>query len=151
MSDTKSSSLARSSTLAAGTLGAGVLLAGVSLGSIGCEDALKNVKAPDALLDRVDLLEAPSASKLARYACHEWVGNSSVCEATLGSKPKKSNMRFSFDVVFDLNLRIRAVAEAHRLPVLDAWQMLMARPDRAARGAKKEPTAAREIMRRLIE
>ena len=103
MSDTKSSSLARSSTLAAGTLGAGVLLAGVSLGSIGCEDALKNVKAPDALLDRVDLLEAPSASKLARYACHEWVGNSSVCEATLGSKPKKSNMRFSFDVVFDLN------------------------------------------------
>jgi len=93
----------RRTAFAISTLGAGVLLAGVGLGSIGCEDALKNVKAPDALIDRIDLLEAPSANKLARYACHQYLGSEGVCEATLGSKPKKSNMRFSFDVVFDLH------------------------------------------------
>jgi hypothetical protein len=103
MSHLKTNPTPRRSTHALRTLGAGTLLACIGLGSVGCEDVLKNVKAPDALLDRIDLLEAPSANKLARYACHEWVGNSSVCEATLGSKPKKSNMRFSFDVVFDLN------------------------------------------------
>jgi len=103
MSQKNPANTPRRSTFAFGTLGAGVLLAGVGLGSVGCEDALKNVKAPDALLDRIDLLEAPGANKLARYACHEYLGSSSVCEATLGSKPKKSNMRFSFDVVFDLH------------------------------------------------
>ena len=103
MSNLKSTPKTRRATYALSTLGAGAALACVSLGSMGCEDVLKNVKAPDALLDRIDLLEAPGAMKLARYACHQWVGSASVCEAAVGSKPKKSNMRFSFDVVFELN------------------------------------------------
>lgn len=77
-------------------------LALVALGSTGCEDAIKGVKAPDALLDRIDLLESPSANKLARWGCHEYIG-SGTCEALGIDKPKKSNMRFSIDAVFDLN------------------------------------------------
>lgn len=77
-------------------------LATVGLGATGCDEVLKSVDAPRANFLGIDLLEAPGANKLARYACHEYIGSSGICESTLGSKPKKSNMRFSFDVVFDL-------------------------------------------------
>jgi len=78
----------------------GLSLAAAS--SIGCGTDLLGVKAPEAALNRVDLLEAPSANKLARWGCHQYLG-SSVCNAVGIDKPKKSNMRFSIDAVFDLD------------------------------------------------
>jgi hypothetical protein len=85
------------------------LLPGAALGlalavgtSLGCDGDLLGVKAPQASLDRVDLLESPSANKLARWGCHQYL-DSSTCNALGIDKPKKSNMRFSIDVVFELN------------------------------------------------
>jgi hypothetical protein len=85
------------------------LLPGAALGlalavgtSLGCDGDLLGVKAPQASLDRVDLLESPSANKLARWGCHQYL-DSSTCNALGIDKPKKSNMRFSIDAVFDLN------------------------------------------------
>jgi len=68
-------------------------------------DALANgVKAPTSGLNRVDLVESPSLNKLLNFSCHNYLGaSSSACQlAGWNSPPRKSDLRFSFDIVFDL-------------------------------------------------
>ncbi len=97
-----SSTPASTSTRAAAA--AGLLLGALAMGigATGCEDIKSVVKAPEANLDRIDLLESPNANQLARWACFEWVGRS-TCELAGFDKPKKENLRFSFDIVFALH------------------------------------------------
>lgn len=85
------------------------LLPGAALGiafaaatSVGCGTDLLGVKAPEAALNRVDVLQSPSANKLLRWGCHEYLG-SSTCNALGVNSIQTSNMRFSLDVVFDLD------------------------------------------------
>ncbi|MAY79420.1 MAG: hypothetical protein CL930_01405 [Deltaproteobacteria bacterium] len=73
----------------------------LTMGMIGC-DAVKNVVGeilpPDAEFSRVDLKDKPTARELARYACHQAGGNSTIC----GNNISKDKLLFSFDIVFDL-------------------------------------------------
>ena len=79
---------------------AGIVL--VAASSIGCGTDLLKVQAPQASLNRVDLLQSPSANKLARWGCYEYLSDS-VCEVAGLNSINTDNMRFSIDVVFDLD------------------------------------------------
>ncbi len=68
----------------------------------GCGTDLLGVKAPTASLDRVDLLQSPSANKLTRWACYEYI-DANTCSAIGLNNINTDNMRFSIDVVFELN------------------------------------------------
>jgi hypothetical protein len=82
--------------------GAALGLALVAGSSVGCGADLLGVKAPQASLNRVDLLQSPSANKLLRWGCYEYF-DSTVCQALDINSIDQSNMRFSIDVVFDLD------------------------------------------------
>lgn len=85
-----------------------LLLAATTLPLAGCsalaEALAGGVKAPTSGLNRVDLVESPSLNKLLNYSCHNYLGgSSSACQlAGWNNPPRKSDLRFSFDVVFDL-------------------------------------------------
>jgi hypothetical protein len=81
--------------------GAAIGLA-IAASSAGCGTDLLGVKAPEASLNRVDLLQSPSANKLARWGCFEYF-DSSWCQAAGLSRIDTDNMHFSIDVVFDLD------------------------------------------------
>jgi len=70
----------------------------------GCEvlgDIADGVEPPTASLERVDLVHAPEAMELAAWQCHESFDDF-FCQGDLSDKPKKSNLLYSFDLVFDL-------------------------------------------------
>ncbi|MBL8617457.1 MAG: hypothetical protein JNM72_17745 [Deltaproteobacteria bacterium] len=70
----------------------------------GCDVAQKlGVKTPEAGLNRVDLVKSPSANKLLSWGCFEYFGSATCQVAGFNNKPDRDNMRFSFDIVFDLN------------------------------------------------
>lgn len=83
------------------------LLGALTLGLGGCgavEKILENPpELPGASLRKVDLVKAPSVEQLAAWACFDYGGDANTC-GLLGfhSKPKKRQMQFSFDLVFDL-------------------------------------------------
>lgn len=92
-------------------LASGLLLA-TTLPLAGCkalQDAINNVEdgvsSPTSGLNRVELTQAPSFNKLMRWSCYSYLGSSASTTCPLAgwnSKPGKSEMQFSFDIVFDL-------------------------------------------------
>jgi hypothetical protein len=77
------------------------LLGCVGLG--GCEqlEGILDVKAPKAALNRLDLTKNPSVEQMAGWGCEEFVGQQ-LCDVVGLNKPNKTQMQFSFDIVFDL-------------------------------------------------
>lgn len=78
------------------------------LGLTGCDQLgvgkigeVLGVEAPEASLNRVELLKSPSTTDLVGYGCVELLGESACALAGLESPPKR-DLQFSFDVVFDL-------------------------------------------------
>jgi hypothetical protein len=69
---------------------AGGAAAGLAVGT-GCSGVL-GVQPPTAELNRVDLVQSPSAEDMALYAC----------DGYCGAAPRKQDLLFSFDLVFDL-------------------------------------------------
>ena len=73
---------------------------------VGCDEAEKvvgEIVAPGASLNRVDLIDAPSAKEFARYSCHRLLDvPTELCKQVVGNNINPDNMRFSFDIVFDL-------------------------------------------------
>jgi hypothetical protein len=86
------------------------LLGGAVLGACffttqGCTElakSLSSVKAPSVAMNRVDLLDAPTARQSAAWACYEWLDNTTCQLAGFDEKPTKNQMRFAFDLVLDL-------------------------------------------------
>ncbi len=75
----------------------------LSVASSGCAVAEKfGVVAPDASLNRVDLVKSPSANKMLNWSCFEYFDSATCAIAGYDSKPARDSMRFSFDIVFDL-------------------------------------------------
>ncbi len=78
---------------------------GLGLGAsalIGCDAVEKvagKIVAPGATLNRVDLVQAPTARELARYGCHQLLNLGDLCPF---NNINKDNLLFSFDIVFDL-------------------------------------------------
>ena len=74
---------------------------------VGCDTVEKvagKIVAPGASLNRVDLIDAPSAKEFARYGCHHMLNvQTELCRQFIGNNINPSNMRFSFDIVFDLD------------------------------------------------
>ena len=98
------------------------------VGGVAC-DAVKEVvesvsgaQVPTASLARVDLVDNPSANRIMDWACFEYFGDF-YCSAFGLSEPTDKQLRFSFDVVFDLvwsNPPIRIGKQAlHEL--LERW------------------------------
>ncbi|MEQ1568506.1 MAG: hypothetical protein ABMA64_22910 [Myxococcota bacterium] len=72
----------------------------------GCEqvlEALEELKVPTGQLARVDLLKSPSTNQLASWGCFEVLGIGDTCSLVGFVKPKKADMGFAFDLVFDLS------------------------------------------------
>ena len=72
-----------------------------------CEDvggaaAALGIKAPSALLDRVDLVDSPTLNQVLAWSCFEYIGATACQVAGYDSQPSDSKMTFSFDIVFDL-------------------------------------------------
>jgi hypothetical protein len=82
-----------------------VLLPLAILPLVGCEavvgDVLDGVELPEAALNRVDLVAAPTAEQLGGYACGESLG-ATPCGYAGIDVPRKKDLLFRFDVVFDL-------------------------------------------------
>lgn len=57
---------------------------------------------PTAALNRVDLLQSPSVNQLLGYGCSEFAGAATCAVAGLDN-PAREDLRFQFDVVFDVN------------------------------------------------
>ncbi len=76
------------------------------IATIGCdevEQVVGEIVAPGATLNRVDLIDAPSAKEFARYSCHRLLDvPTELCKQVVGNNINPDNMRFSFDIVFDL-------------------------------------------------
>jgi hypothetical protein len=71
------------------------------LGLTGCDALAKltgEVLPPGVSLDRVDLVDYPSITKMTNYACNLVDPTGFTCDGD----PPKSDMLFSFDVVFDV-------------------------------------------------
>ncbi|MCB9686401.1 MAG: hypothetical protein H6735_15270 [Alphaproteobacteria bacterium] len=72
---------------------------------VACEEVgpgiLDAIDFPVAALNRVDLVTAPTVDELLGYGCGETLG-SLGCSAAGLDVPKKNDLLFSFDVVFDL-------------------------------------------------
>lgn len=86
---------------------AAAALSATATTAVGCKvlDKLAGgVSAPSADLNRLDLVKSPSINRLLSYSCYEYVDASGTTCALAGwdSKPEKSKMLFSFDIVFDL-------------------------------------------------
>ena len=71
---------------------------------LGCDAAAAlGIQPPDAGLNRVDLLKSPSVEQLAGYGCDQ-AGLGTYCSLIADLQtPKKSDLGFSFDLVFDLS------------------------------------------------
>ena len=82
------------------------LLALTATQSMGCDEIAKalGVSMPSVALNRVDLVDAPSASQALSWSCFEFMG---VCPGL--SKPSAEAMNFSFDVVFDMTNENRSL------------------------------------------
>ncbi len=82
-----------------------VLLPLAILPLVGCEqvvgDVLEAISPPEAALNRVDLVTAPTVEELTGYGCGE-LGFGSACGLAGLEAPPKKDLLFSFDVVFDL-------------------------------------------------
>jgi hypothetical protein len=91
-------------------LGSAGLAAAAGLTLVGCdvakdilEGGLGTIAAPGATFNDVDLVEHPSAKQMARWGCNEILGFSSLTCGAIGLDPvDKSEMQFSFNVIFDL-------------------------------------------------
>lgn len=96
---------ARSSSRGAVLLGLALGLAPLlSVGSSGCAVAAKlGVVAPNASLNSVNLLKSPSVNKMLNWSCFEYFSSSACAVAGYDNKPARDSMRFSFDIVFDLD------------------------------------------------
>jgi len=82
----------------------GALLACANLA--GCEvlaDVADGVEAPEAQLNRVDLLHAPEALELVNWQCAESLGSTTCAIAGLDDTPRKKDLEYQFDLVFDLS------------------------------------------------
>lgn len=69
---------------------------------LGCDTVEKvagKIIAPGASLNRVDLVQHPTARELARYGCHQVLNLGELCPVNNINKDK---LLFSFDIVFDL-------------------------------------------------
>ena len=82
------------------------ILGGTTLA--GCEvldDIADGVEPPEAALNRVDLLQAPEVEELVSWQCNETVDSVYGVDpcAPLGSKPRKNDLIYSFDLVFDMS------------------------------------------------
>jgi len=95
--------------------GAAALAAGLGIFAVGCDKVadlvggVVNATAPTSSLARVDLVENPSTNTLLAWSCYEYgfdeveVFGVNSCEyAGWSSQPSDSQLRFSFDIVFDL-------------------------------------------------
>ena len=70
----------------------------------GCAVAEKlGVKAPSASLNSVNLLKSPSTNKMLNWGCNEYLSSATCALAGYDNKPSRDSMRFSFDIVFDLD------------------------------------------------
>jgi len=72
---------------------------------LGCDTVEKvagKIVAPGATLNRVDLIEAPTAKEFARYGCHQILNLGRDICSPIGNNINPDNMMFSFDIVFDL-------------------------------------------------
>lgn len=74
---------------------------------IGCDTVggpLGNADLPSASLNRVDLLESPSVNQMLGYGCGELGGVvAASCIATGLDVPRKADLLFRFDLVFDVD------------------------------------------------
>jgi hypothetical protein len=85
-----------------------MLIAGLLLSS-GC-NVVEEIKrgtftaeAPFGGLERVDLVIAPTTNQLFAWTCFEYGGDATTCGLIgFDAKPKRKDMGFSFDMVFDL-------------------------------------------------
>lgn len=84
-------------------LGLAILLLSTGCDQIGVGKLgeMLGVEPPQASLNRVDLVQAPSTMDLVGYGCEELLGGTTCALAGLESPPKR-DLLFSFDVVFDL-------------------------------------------------
>ena len=73
------------------------------LGLVGCAELVGKVAPPGAEFVGIDLVDHPSAKQVARWGCFEVLGNTCKAWPLQLSKPYKSSMLFSFDIVFDLS------------------------------------------------
>lgn len=104
--------LGASTQTTSGTLGGqevhmrNTALLALALGLGGCaalEDIADGVEPPEAALNRVDLLHAPTGEELVAWQCDALFG-SAVCQgAGLPAAPGPKKLTYSFDLVFDLS------------------------------------------------
>ena len=78
------------------------LLLPIMLACGGGGGGLLGVTAPVATLDRVDLLDAPTADQALAWSCFEYLGEVTCQAAGWDHQPSDEKMTFSFDVVFQL-------------------------------------------------
>lgn len=82
-----------------------VLTIAVLAGLAGCDEVADaiGVKRPEAALNRVDLVRSPSIEQLVGYGCGQAPDLVALaCDAAGLDAPRKRDLLFSFDVVFDL-------------------------------------------------
>lgn len=73
---------------------------------VGCDQVPKRVggtELPTASLNRVDLLSAPSVDQLLGYGCGEVLGLGAACRLAGLDVPRKQDLLFQLDVVFDVD------------------------------------------------
>jgi len=82
------------------------LLALTASQTTGCDEIAKalGIQMPSVELNRIDLVDSPSATQALSWACFEYVG---FCPGL--DKPSDAQMNFSFDVVFDMTNENRAL------------------------------------------
>ena len=89
-----------------GVLSTTIGLAAIAgIGLAGCdalEELVGEIAPPGAEFAGVDLVSRPNARELARWGCFEYVGDT-VCDLAGLNKVRKSDLLFSFDIVFDLS------------------------------------------------
>lgn len=85
------------------------LLVGASVtalaGAVACDvvqEIIESAEAPTASLARVDLVDNPNLDTLMAWGCHEYLGGTTCSLLGVGDAPSNKQLRFSFDVVFDL-------------------------------------------------
>jgi hypothetical protein len=64
--------------------------------------AVKDAKLPTAAMARVDLVQSPSVDMLLGYSCFTYLSLGDACLFAGLDDEKKKDMKFSFDVVFDM-------------------------------------------------
>lgn len=73
------------------------------LGTAGCEElsGVLDLKPPEVVLERVDLVDAPRSADLLGYGCAQTLGDG-PCAIVGLSAPPKEDLTFAFDLVFSL-------------------------------------------------